>query len=100
MGKELETLRLYAHDTTAATAAASKAWERWWRGHSGDAAGREPWQAHAAIDWKPVRSEERRVGKECVSKCSTRWSPYSSQNTITITPYPTHPIQPTPPTPP
>src|SRR3546814_14916227 len=21
------------------------------------------------------RSEERRVGKECVSKCSTRWSP-------------------------
>src|SRR3546814_5301891 len=22
------------------------------------------------------RSEERRVGKECVSKCSTRWSPY------------------------
>src|SRR3546814_14269354 len=22
-----------------------------------------------------VRSEERRVGKECVSRCSTRWSP-------------------------
>src|SRR3546814_15679810 len=22
------------------------------------------------------RSEERRVGKECVSKCSCRWSPY------------------------
>src|SRR3546814_14451601 len=22
------------------------------------------------------RSEERRVGKECVSKCRTRWSPY------------------------
>src|SRR3546814_13597997 len=22
------------------------------------------------------RSEERRVGKECVSKCSSRWSPY------------------------
>src|SRR3546814_15093267 len=22
------------------------------------------------------RSEERRVGKECVSTCSTRWSPY------------------------
>src|SRR3546814_15138371 len=22
------------------------------------------------------RSEERRVGKECVSQCSTRWSPY------------------------
>src|SRR3546814_18901939 len=23
-----------------------------------------------------VRSEERRVGKECVSPCSTRWVPY------------------------
>src|SRR3546814_16399629 len=23
-----------------------------------------------------VRSEERRVGKECVSTCSYRWSPY------------------------
>src|SRR3546814_11898036 len=24
----------------------------------------------------PTRSEERRVGKECVSKCRSRWSPY------------------------
>src|SRR3546814_11511809 len=23
-----------------------------------------------------VRSEERRVGKECVSRCRSRWSPY------------------------
>src|SRR3546814_7995330 len=23
-----------------------------------------------------IRSEERRVGKECVSKCRSRWSPY------------------------
>src|SRR3546814_17154656 len=23
-----------------------------------------------------IRSEERRVGKECVSKCRPRWSPY------------------------
>src|SRR3546814_8287148 len=28
----------------------------------------------AVIDLK--RSEERRVGKECVSKCRSRWSPY------------------------
>src|SRR3546814_1234867 len=27
------------------------------------------------INWER-RSEERRVGKECVSKCSSRWSPY------------------------
>src|SRR3546814_18495849 len=25
----------------------------------------------------PVRSEERRVGKECVSTCRSRWSPYN-----------------------
>src|SRR3546814_2366768 len=25
---------------------------------------------------KPLRSEERRVGKECVSTCRSRWSPY------------------------
>src|SRR3546814_10808524 len=27
----------------------------------------------AAVPW---RSEERRVGKECVSTCRSRWSPY------------------------
>src|SRR3546814_13348477 len=26
---------------------------------------------------KAVRSEERRVGKECVSTCKSRWSPYT-----------------------
>src|SRR3546814_17853374 len=26
--------------------------------------------------FKNDRSEERRVGKECVSKCRSRWSPY------------------------
>src|SRR3546814_18439874 len=45
--------------------------------------------AHADIDWVPIRyvnrgyprdalagrSEERRVGKECVSTCRSRWSP-------------------------
>src|SRR3546814_11637849 len=28
------------------------------------------------IDYQHQRSEERRVGKECVSTCNTRWSPY------------------------
>src|SRR3546814_1551859 len=27
-------------------------------------------------DGPPLRSEERRVGKECVSTCRSRWSPY------------------------
>src|SRR3546814_10934026 len=29
----------------------------------------------AIIEWDAGRSEERRVGKECVSTCRYRWSP-------------------------
>src|SRR3546814_16093258 len=29
-----------------------------------------------AETWHVMRSEERRVGKECVSTCRSRWSPY------------------------
>src|SRR3546814_14262624 len=36
-------------------------------------------QLHS-VGAQPVRSEERRVGKECVSTCRSRWSPYQ-QNT-------------------
>src|SRR3546814_14229307 len=31
------------------------------------------------------RSEERRVGKECVSTCRSRWSPYHSKKKMTDT---------------
>src|SRR3546814_14669886 len=31
---------------------------------------------HEARLYPKVRSEERRVGKECVSSCRSRWSPY------------------------
>src|SRR3546814_14966378 len=32
--------------------------------------------AQAANEWLPIlRSEERRVGNECVSRCRSRWSP-------------------------
>src|SRR3546814_9259319 len=37
-------------------------------------------EAMASNEWmsspKVARSEERRVGKECVSTCRSRWSPY------------------------
>src|SRR3546814_5452309 len=33
-------------------------------------------QRLALIKARPERSEERRVGKGCVSTCRTRWSPY------------------------
>src|SRR3546814_12127739 len=46
----------------------------------------EVWHTEYGIDvtmWSPThmlmilgRSEERRVGKECVSTCRSRWSPY------------------------
>src|SRR3546814_2610402 len=31
---------------------------------------------HVPVTDAGVRSEERRVGKECVSTCRSRWSPY------------------------
>src|SRR3546814_3908904 len=33
------------------------------------------WNYFQSVD-TPERSEERRVGKECVSTCRSRWSPY------------------------
>src|SRR3546814_10949759 len=34
-----------------------------------------------------IRSEERRVGKECVSTCRYRWSPYhSKKKRLTLSP--------------
>src|SRR3546814_20038428 len=31
-----------------------------------------------------IRSEERRVGKECVSTCRSRWAPYHSKTQYTM----------------
>src|SRR3546814_16372128 len=39
--------------------------------HAGEAAACEPMARILS-----TRSEERRVGKECVSTCRSRWSPY------------------------
>src|SRR3546814_11756687 len=40
---------------------------------------------------QPARSEERRVGKECVSTCRSRWSPYHyKQKHTQIQPYKSH----------
>src|SRR3546814_15834270 len=33
-------------------------------------------EAHLPTEYALIRSEERRVGKECVSTCRSRWSPY------------------------
>src|SRR3546814_19596259 len=39
----------------------------------------EPRRFPEQYTFKINRSEERRVGKECVSTCSSRWSPYNSK---------------------
>lgn len=54
MGDAADLLALYARDPAAAGRKSSTIWESWWRAGSGDAAGREPWQANAALDWRPV----------------------------------------------
>src|SRR3546814_9098192 len=52
-------------------------------GPAGAAPRRDEAGAHQAVDRRAarvagfsLRSEERRVGKECVSTCRSRWSPY------------------------
>src|SRR3546814_193120 len=35
-------------------------------------------------NFRRSRSEERRVGKECVSTCRSRWSPYNSDKKIKV----------------
>lgn len=54
MADAADLLALYARDPAAANRKASTIWEAWWRTGSGDAAGREPWQPDAALDWRPV----------------------------------------------
>src|SRR3546814_12879923 len=44
--------------------------------HVSEVRGDEPDPASAKIARGVGRSEERRVGKECVSTCRSRWSPY------------------------
>src|SRR3546814_17089811 len=39
--------------------------------------------APESFDASSLRSEERRVGKECVSTCRSRWSPYLENKTDT-----------------
>src|SRR3546814_20998771 len=47
----------------------------WWGGNAvGAIVGRNGGETKKG---KQARSEERRVGKECVSTCRSRWSPYN-----------------------
>src|SRR3546814_18096645 len=46
-----------------------------------------PW----GVVFRASRSEERRVGKECVSTCRSRWSPYNEKKKSTNTRSTDHP---------
>src|SRR3546814_19154959 len=54
-----------------------------WRRHSSSTSSAA---ARFAALWASIssvnRSEERRVGQECVSTCISRWLPYNSKNNI------------------
>src|SRR3546814_20368860 len=67
--------------------------------HRAPAAARDPQRIHGGIvrqfhqgvgpppvASREMRSEERRVGKEWVSTCSLRWSPYHSKRNMQSTP--------------
>src|SRR3546814_12587581 len=43
---------------------------------AGDAGQAADARTDRATGPQPIRSEERRVGKECESTCRSRWSPY------------------------
>src|SRR3546814_11760151 len=53
------------------------------RGNPDDARFVEFWTGISDTN-ETLRSEERRVGKECVSTCRSRWSPYHSKKNKTL----------------
>src|SRR3546814_18312076 len=46
------------------------------RFHDGEALTSRQFAQLLSAEFDGLRSEERRVGKECVSTCRSRWSPY------------------------
>src|SRR3546814_18059639 len=68
---KIDLLALHAHvgDATIWSLARCRAWFRVRQQSSA------PERCGAGVTAARCRSEERRVGKECVSKCSSRWSP-------------------------
>ena len=59
---------------------AAVAFDGGYRTEDAGRAGRKSWTVNVrtsrSIRMTSARSEERRVGKECPSKCRSRWSPY------------------------
>src|SRR3546814_17182024 len=56
--------------------AAFEAEDRWQNGEEEPGVDAEEQDLEDRIEGEERRAEERRVGKECVSTCRSRWSPY------------------------
>ena len=65
VGLDVKTVRRYVHAAQALGLTRA----------SGEAALGDEWLT-ALLASLRTRSEERRVGKECISLCRSRWSPY------------------------
>src|SRR3546814_15615335 len=71
---DIEMVNMTSDDAAAAFMANRVDVAVTWEPHLTEA--RNTNQGHVLIDSSTSRSEARRVGKECVSTCRTRWSPY------------------------
>ena len=52
--RDVELLKEYRRDPKRTVAKYGERWNSWWREHSGDPAGREPWHASDRLSWNPM----------------------------------------------
>jgi sialate O-acetylesterase len=52
----VDVVELYRSNPTLASQRFGQQWEDWWRSHTGDASGKEPWNASDRLSWKAVPS--------------------------------------------
>src|SRR3546814_12398532 len=72
----LAPLAAGAQDSASTATAQSRAKNADWLYAGSDIPRDTAWQFGVLPNGVRYRSEERRVGKECVSTCRSRWSPY------------------------
>jgi sialate O-acetylesterase len=51
-----DIVEAYATNPALANKRFAQQWQDWWRAHTGDAPGKEPWNASDRLSWKPVPS--------------------------------------------
>ena len=51
---DVDLLREYRHDPKGTVAKFGERWNEWWRQHSGDPAGQEPWRSSGRLSWSAM----------------------------------------------